>query len=170
MTIAKEKNVEFDPEVSPVKAYIGCAWFSEEQDKLRQAGLKAIAKNPSVSRKFSHYPLDFQYKDLNVTEHPELMDDIEWQVQTFRADIAGIKGSDIGIMLFNPSDIDDGIAYECGVLATMNKPIVLVIPDDDEKPLNLMIAHGVTRVIKLSELADFDFRHITLGTYIGKVF
>ncbi|HIZ95740.1 MAG TPA: nucleoside 2-deoxyribosyltransferase [Candidatus Ligilactobacillus excrementavium] len=170
MSLSKENNVVSDLDVAPVKAYIGCAWFSEAQDKLRQAGLKAIETNPTVSRKFSHYPLDFQYKDLNVNDHPELMGDVEWQVQTFRADIAGIKGSDIGIMLFNPGDIDDGIAYECGVLATMNKPIVLVIPDDDETPLNLMMAHGVTKVIKVSELADFDFRHVTLGTYMGKVF
>lgn len=169
MTI-QENSVITDPDVAPVKAYIGCAWFNEEQDRLRQAGLAAIQKNSTISRKFSHYPLDFQYKDLNVNEHPEVMGDVEWQVQTFRADIAGIKGSDLGIMLFNPSYIDDGIAYECGVLATMNKPVVLVIPDDDEKPLNLMMAHGVTRVIKISELAEFDFRHVTLGTYTGQVF
>lgn len=159
-----------DPEVSPVKAYIGCSWFNDEQVALMNAGLKAIESNPTVSRKFSHYPLDFQYKDLNVTEHPEVMEDIEWQVQTFRSDIAGIQSSDIGIMLYNPSQIDDGIAYECGALATMNKPVVVVIPDEDTKPLNLMIAYGVTRIIKLSELAEFDFRHITLGTYQGRVF
>ncbi len=171
MTVSKnDKSTKSDPDVAPVKAYIGCSWFSDEQIALMNAGLDAIEQNPTISRKFSHYPLDFQYKGLNVHDDPEVMNGVEWQVQTFRADIAGIQSSDLGIMLYDPNDIDDGMAYECGVLATMNKPVILVIPEDNQKPLNLMMAHGVTRIINISELAEYDFRHVTLGTYRGKVF
>ena len=98
---------------------------------------------------------------------PELVHDIEWQNRTYVSDIEGMMGADLGIMLYNPAQIDDGVAYELGYLRASGKQTVLVIPDDADEPLNLMIAVGVSRIIRMSELATFDFRHVVSGTYQG---
>ena len=51
------------------------------------------------------------------------------------------------------------------------KQCVVVIPDDEiHEPLNLMVACGTTRIIKLSELATFDFRHVVADVYDGEVY
>ncbi|WP_282709447.1 nucleoside 2-deoxyribosyltransferase [Ligilactobacillus sp. Marseille-Q7487] len=160
-------QTEFEP--SPVKAYIACSWFNEKQVAHMKAGLAAIEQNPSISRKFSHWPLDYSYKGLSVEEHPELLEDVEWQSRTYVSDIEGMMGADLGIMLYTPECFDDGVAFECGFLRGNNKQAVLVVPDDNEAPINLMVALGVTRVIKLSELATYDFRHVVSSTYQGKV-
>ena len=81
-----------------------------------------------------------------------------------------MMGADLGIMLYNPAQIDDGVAYELGYLRASGKQTVLVIPDDADEPLNLMIAVGVSRIIRMSELATFDFRHVVSGTYQGGVY
>ena len=77
-------------EPGPVKAYIACSWFTPEQREQLDAGLKAIEANPTVSREFSHFPLDHQYKGMDVNEHPELVHDIEWQNRTYVSDIEGM--------------------------------------------------------------------------------
>lgn len=157
-------------EPGPVKAYIACSWFTDEQREQMEQGLKAIAQNPTVSREFSHFPLDFQYKGLDVIKHPELLTDVEWQNRTYIADVEGMMGADLGIMLYNPAQIDDGVAYEMGYLRASGKQTVVVIPDDAKEPMNLMVAVGVSRIIRMSELADFDFRHVFSGTYHGEVY
>lgn len=155
---------------APVRAYIGCCWFNEQQQAHMKAGLAAIEENPTVSRELSHYPLDFAYNGIDVTQHPEVMKEVEWQARTYTADIEGIMGADLGIMLFTPQCPDDGMAFEMGYLRACHKQTVLVIPDEDqETTLNLMIAYGVSRIIPLSELATFDFRHVVSGTYHGTV-
>ena len=153
----------------PVRVYIGCSWFNEQQREHLKKGLTAIEINPSISRKYSHIPLDFQYKGLDVAEHPELLHDVEWQARTFNSDIEGIIGADLCLMLYLPSFPDDGGAFELGYAKGIGKQSVMVVPDDDVDNLNLMLAYGVTRVIKLSELSTFDFRHIHAGTYKGFV-
>ena len=45
-------------EPGPVKAYIACSWFTPEQREQLDAGVKAIEANPTVSREFSHFPLE----------------------------------------------------------------------------------------------------------------
>ena len=54
-------------EPGPVKAYIACSWFTPEQREQLDAGVKAIEANPTVSREFSHFPLDHQYKGMMLT-------------------------------------------------------------------------------------------------------
>ena len=157
-------------EPSPVKAYIACSWFTPEQRTQLDEGLKALEKNPTVARQFSYFPLDHQYNGLDVNKHPEISQDIEWQNRTFISDIEGMMGADIGIMLYNPSQIDDGVAYELGYLRALGKQTVLVIPDDNKTPLNLMLAIGVTGIIHMSELATFDFRFVTSRTFKGEVY
>lgn len=177
--ISKEKDGDYvftstklvEAPMPPVKAYIGCSWFSDKQTKHMKAGIEAIKANPSVSWEYSHYPLAHQYKGMDVNKNPEIMLDKEWQMVTVSADIEGIKGCELGIMLYVPSEPDDGQAWEMGNLYGHGKQCVVVIPDDEvHEPLNLMVACGTTRIIKLSELATFDFRHVVADVYEGEVY
>ena len=43
--------------------------------KFMEEGLEAIGENPTVSLEYSHHPLSHQYNNINVNEHPEVMDD-----------------------------------------------------------------------------------------------
>lgn len=154
-----------------VSAYIQCSWFSDKQIEHMNKGLEAIAQNPTVSLKRSHHPLSHQYNGINVEEHPEVMEDYEWQENTYQMDMSNLYGKDLGIGLYVPSDVDEGIAYECGALKAAHKANIIVIPDDEmDVPMNLMMGMGNTRIIKLSELPDFDFSNVTYERYTGKVF
>lgn len=153
-----------------VKAYQAYSWFNEKQVAQMNVGLAATKKNKTVDWDRSYRPLEHQYNNMDVVSHPELMDDVEWQVQTFRGDVTAYEQADVGIMIYDPAKPDDGVAWECAALRTLGKPVVLVIPDDNTTPLNLMIAHGVTDIITVSELEDYDFNNINLGTYHGKIF
>lgn len=158
-------------EAAPVHAYIQCSWFSDKQIKFMEDGLTAIGQNLTVSLKYSHHPLSHQYKDINVNEHPEVMSNLEWQQNTFQMDMNAIYSKQLGIGLYMPSEIDDGQAYEQGVLNALHKPNVLVIPDDEKQvPMNLMVGCGNTQIITLSELANFNFHDIVFKPYSGKVF
>ena len=152
-------------------AYIQCSWFNDKQIKHMEAGLKAIGQNPTVSLKRSHHPLSHQYNDINVEEHPEVMEDFEWQACTYAMDMSNLYGNDLGIGLYVPSDPDEGLTYECGALKAAHKANIIVIPDDEmDVPMNLMMGMGNTRIIKLSELHKFDFNNVTYERYTGKVF
>lgn len=157
--------------VSPVRAYIQCSWFSPEEIDFMEKGLETLGSNPTVSLKYSHHPLSHQYNDIDVNEHPEVMDDLEWQENTFKMDENAMYGMDMGIGLFMPSKPDVGQAYEQGVLFALHKPNILIIPDDEKDvPLNLMVGCGNTRIITLSEARDFDFHDVMFKPYDGKVF
>lgn len=177
--ISKEKDGDYvftstklvEAPMPPVKAYIGCSWFSDKQTKHMKAGIEAIKANPSVSWEYSHYPLAHQYKGMDVNKNPEIMLNKEWQMGTINLDFDGMRSADLCIMLYIPSEPDDGGAYELGFMRGINKQTVVVIPDDEDNiPLNLMIACGTTRIIKLSELATFDFRHVVADVYDGEVY
>lgn len=157
--------------VSPVRAYIQCSWFSPEETQFMEDGLTALGRNQTVSLKYSHHPLNHPYKGIDVNAHPEVMEQLEWQQNTFQSDVQGIYGCDLGIGLFMPSKPDVGQAYEQGVLYALHKPNVVVVPDSEIKiPLNLMVSCGNTQVIPLSDLATFNFHEVSFLPHSGKVF
>ena len=157
--------------VPPVRAYIQCSWFSKEETEYMEKGLEVLGQNTSVSLQYSHHPLSHQYNDVDVNEHPEVMKNIEWQQNTYQTDMHAIYGMEIGIGLFMPSKLDTGQTYEQGVLHALNKPKVLIIPDDEKSnPLNLMVGCGNTRIITLTEAKKFDFRAPMFNCYNGTVF
>lgn len=152
-------------------AYIQCSWFDDQQIAFMEAGLKAIGQNPTVSLEYSHHPLSHQYNDINVEEHPEVMDDFEWQESTFLMDQTAMDRSSLGIALYLPDDEDSGIAYEMGYLRASHKLNVIVLPDDKMNiPLNLMIGMGNTNIIPFSQLKTYDFTDVIFKPYKGKVF
>lgn len=164
----QDKTYKYRPVVS---AYIQCSWFDDKQMKFMEEGLKAIGQNPTVSLEYSHHPLSHQYKDINVNDHPEVMDDLEWQSSTYLMDVTAMNRSSFGIGLYLPSDEDSGQAFEQGFLNACHKPNILVIPDEEKDiPLNLMIGKGNTDIILLSQLSTYNFNDIIYKPYGGKVF
>ena len=112
-----------------------------------------------------------QYKGLRVDEHSELLEDKEWQIATFNGDCVGIKSSDIFLCTYLPDEEDIGCGVELGLAKSLGKYIVLVIPDEDYgKPINLMSFGVADTVIKVSELADFDFNKPYYNFYEGAVY
>ena len=152
-------------------AYIQCSWFDNNQKKFMEEGLKAIGQNPTVSLEYSHHPLSHQYKDINVNDHPEVMDNLEWQLCTANMDVEAMKRHSLGSGLYMPSDPDEGIAWESGFLYASHKPNLIVIPKEDfDVPINLMMTKN-TQIITIDKLADFDFNtDLTYKPYTGKVF
>lgn len=152
-------------------AYIQCSWFDDKQMKFMEEGLKAIGQNPTVSLEYSHHPLSHQYKDINVNDHPEVMDNLEWQLCTANMDVEAMKRHPLGIGLYMPSDPDEGIAWESGFLYASHKPNLVVIPKEDfNVPINLMMIKN-TQIITIDKLADFDFNtDLIYKPYTGKVF
>lgn len=158
-------------ELSPVRAYIQCSWFSPEEMQFMESGLKAIGLNPTVSLKYSHHPLNHPYKGIDVNAHPKVMEQLEWQQNTFASDMQGIYNCEVGIGLFMPNKPDVGQAYEQGALYALHKPNVIVVPDNQMKiPLNLMVNCGNTQIISLSQLATFNFHAILFKPHSGRVF
>ena len=155
-----------------VKAYQACSWFNDEQVKHMNDVYRETKKNKTVDWDISFRPLEHQYNNLDVVAHPEVMEDVEWQVQTFRGDVAGYTGAEVGIMAYDPKpeNEDPGVCFELAAMLTLGKPVVAVIPDDCTTPFNLMPAIGLTDIIKVSELADYDFNNILQGTYHGKIY
>lgn len=152
--------------------YMACAWFNDEQTKMMNDGYKALKKNPTVDWENSYRPLEHQYEGINVEEHPEWMRRVDWQAITFKTDISGMAGTDLGVFLSNPKSPDIGMGFEQGWLFAVNKPIVIVVPDEDynKVAINLMPAIGATDIIKLSDLATYDFNKVFQKTYHGDVY
>lgn len=153
------------------RAYVMCSWFNDKQRAYLKQGQKALKANKTFDYDNSFFPLDGQYKGINVTENPDVVNSPEWQMGTFNNDVQDIVASDIGIALYLPSDPDEGQAWELGMLYSIHKPTLVVVPDSEKDiPLNLMPAIGCTRVITMSELKDFNLNHITFEPFSGKIF
>lgn len=172
VVLAGKRYVDVTYANRPVNsAYIQCSWFSPKQMKFMEEGLKALGLNPTISLRYSHHPLSHQYKDINVEEHPEVMDDLEWQHGTINLDIEAMKANSIGVALYMPSEPDEGIAWESGYLYASHKPNLVVIPSNETNvPINLMMI-GNTQIITIDKLATFNFNtDLIYKPYRGKVF
>lgn len=172
VVLAGKRYVDVTYANRPVNsAYIQCSWFSPKQMKFMEEGLKALGLNPTISLRYSHHPLSHQYKDINVEEHPEVMDDLEWQQATSNMDVEAMKRHPFGVGLFMPSEPDEGQGFEQGYLYATHKPNLLVIPKDETKvPINLMMIKN-TQIITIDKLQEFDFNtDLIYKPYRGKVF
>lgn len=172
VTLAGKTYTDITSTDKPVgSAYIQCSWFDDKQIKFMEEGLKAIGLNPTVSLEYSHHPLSHQYKNINVNDHPEVMDDLEWQLCTANMDVEAMKRHPFGIGLYMPSDPDEGITWESGFLYASHKPNLVVIPKKEiNVPINLMMIKN-TQIITIDKLATFDFnKDLIYKPYTGKVF
>lgn len=151
--------------------YFGSGWFTEKQVRAYNQAMSAVSNNPTVDLKNSYVPKDHQYHGLEVEDHPELLQDLEWSTGTYRGDLSGLKGSDVTLAVYIPSEEDSGLAFEIGYAAAIQKPVIMVIPDEEfGNPINLMPWGGADNVIKMSGLKDYDFNMPQFDFYRGGVY
>lgn len=151
--------------------YFGAGWFNDMQTKAYDEAMTALKANPTVDLENSYVPLQNQYKDIRVDEHPEYLHDIEWASATYHNDLIGIKTSDIMLGVYLPDEEDVGLGMELGYALSRGKFILLVIPDEYYgKPINLMSWGVADNVIKMSELKDYDFNNPRFNYYEGAVY
>ncbi|NVY95603.1 nucleoside 2-deoxyribosyltransferase [Lactobacillus sp. DCY120] len=152
------------------RIYLACSWFSPEEVEFLQQGQQALRQNTSIDWDNSFRPLEHQFQDLDVQKHPEAFADPLWQMGTFQNDLLGINAADLVCGLFLPQKPDSGMAFEFGYAYASHKPIIAVIPDTSTEPINLMLVPSVTRYIRISELANFDFNHLDFALHAVSVY
>lgn len=151
--------------------YFGAGWFNEKQTKAYDQAMEALKNNPTIDMENSYVPLQNQYKDIRVDEHPEYLHDIEWADATYHGDLLGIKSSDVMIGVYLPEEEDVGLGMELGYALSQGKFILLVIPDEDYgKPINLMSWGVCDNAIKMSELETYNFNRPRYAFYDGAVY
>lgn len=153
-------------------AYFGESWFNPAQEALRLKGTEAMKANPTIDWDNSFVPIDHQYKGLLVSENPELLADKEWQLATFNADVQGMNNSDIVVAMYDPKmeNSDPGVVWELGYAYGLHKAVYVVLPDEVEEDMNLMPAMGATQIMKVSDLATFDFNKGVYAIFDGAVY
>lgn len=153
------------------KLYFCAGWFSQQQNKAYKEAMEALKVNKTIDMEHSYIPLQHQYKNIRVDEHPEYLHNKEWATATARGDMIGIQTTDICLTVYLPSEEDIGCGFEIGAAHQLGKYVLLVIPDEEYgQPINLMSWYAADNVIKMSELKDFDFNNLTFNFYDGAVY
>ena len=125
--------------------YFCAGWFTDKQNQAYQAAMTAIKQNPTIDVENSYVPLQHQYKNIRVDEHPEYLHDKEWATATFKGDCLGVTTTDVTLAVY--------------------------IPDEEwGKPINLMSWGFADNAIKMSELASFNFNQPSFNFYEGAVY
>ena len=151
--------------------YFCAGWFNPSQLKAYDEAMKALKKNKTIDMEHSYVPLEHQYKSIRVDEHPEYLKSKEWATATARGDMVGIQNTDICLAVYLPHQEDVGMGFELGVAYQLGKYKLLVIPDEQYgEPINLMSWLAADKVIKMSELKDFDFDNLEFDFYDGAVY
>jgi nucleoside deoxyribosyltransferase len=157
--------------------FLSGSWFSLPEELMLADMKTALHQNEKVGD--IYWCLDNQHGEIDVTDHPEVADSLEWKVVTYDTDIAGLHSQDIVVVMMVPGHEDAGASNEIGYAKAIGKPIVLVLRDQDytldsnhvkDSKLNLMVGMGVDVVIPLSQLSTYDFDHIRHQPYLGKCY
>lgn len=151
--------------------YFGSGWFTETQNNAYKDAIAALKANETIDLENSYVPLENQYHDIRVDEHPEYLHDKEWAQATYSGDLTGIKTSDVMLGIYIPKEEDVGLGIELGYAMSLGKYVLLVIPDDlFGESVNLMSWGVADNVIKMSQLKDFNFNKPRYDFYDGAVY
>ncbi|MCR5040541.1 MAG: nucleoside 2-deoxyribosyltransferase [Clostridia bacterium] len=93
----------------------------------------------------------------------------EWAEEIFETDRAAIEKSDLVVALYYGSTSDSGTAWECGYATALGKPVVLVHMDRNDDS-NVMLHVSAATNIYFDSLADYDFEHMPVFGFEGKMF
>lgn len=149
--------------------YFGAGWFNDKQNKAYNDALKSLGKNATVDLANSYVPYENQYG--SEIHSDAATEDKEWCQGTFADDMLGVKGSDIMIAVYLPSDEDVGLGIELGYAFQLGKPIVFITPDDEFGDAVNVMSWGVADDwIKQSEAAKYDFNNIRKRFYRGLIY
>ena len=156
---------------NPQSIYFAAGWFTPAQKQAYDQALAAMNQNPSLAADQSYVPLAHPYKNLDVGQHPEYLKDPEWATATYKGDLLGIKQTDLVAAVYLPKAEDVGCGVEIGYAHALGKPVVLIIPDVQfGEPINLMAWGAADVVMRLSEMATYDFSSLTANFYPGAVY
>ena len=84
--------------------YFCAGWFTDKQNKAYQAAMTAIKQNPTIDVENSYVPLQHQYKNIRVDEHPEYLHDKECATATFKGDCLGVTTTDATLAVYIPDE------------------------------------------------------------------
>ena len=144
-------------------AFIGTQWFSDKQNEYLNKMYKALMVNPTIDYDNSYRAPEHQY----LYAKP---DTVEWRLATYNNDIFGIESNPVAVFTWFSPEPDVGEAFEIGYARAIHKPVVLVVPDDDDKSeINLMPAMGADDVITLPKAKTYDFEHVLKEYYRGPI-
>lgn len=144
-------------------AFIGTQWFSDKQNNYLIKMYKALKNNPSIDYVSSYRAPEHQYLEAKP-------DTVEWRLATYNNDIFGIESNPVAVFTWFSPEPDVGEGCEIGYARAIHKPVVLVIPDDDDKyEINLMPAMVADDVITLSKAKTYDFEHVLKEYYRGPI-
>lgn len=156
---------------NPKSIYFAAGWFTPAQKQAYDQALAALTQNPTLNGDLSYVPLDHPYQKLDVGAHPEYLKDPEWATATYRGDLLGINQTDLLAVIYLPKEEDVGCGVEMGYAHALGKPVVLVIPDRQfGEPINLMAWGAADVVMRLSEMATYDFTSLSANLYPGAVY
>lgn len=152
--------------------YMAESWFNPAQEEFRLLGMERMSKNSTIDWNNSFRPIEHQYKNWKITDHPDLLSNKEWQLATFRSDCQAIDAMDIVIALYDPrqENSDPGVLWELGYAFAMKKPTFIILPNGELPDLNLMPALGATNILNITELDLFDFNNKNFNIYDGSVY
>ena len=148
--------------------YLAGSWFTSNSIKLLVKAYRALAKNPYVGA--IHVPVMHQYKGSNPFIDGEFKPDQDWATFTFKADITAMERADVGVILLDIDEQDQGTVWESGYLYSNGKPTIGVTNGDTyKKPINLMPAQGMSTWANVDDLAKIDLDNIDTKPYKGKL-
>lgn len=162
-------KIKSKPNSKAKTIYYGAAWFNDKQVKAYNDALRALSCNPTVDLRNSYIPVENQYG--GEVHSDAATTDLAWEQGTFGDDMLGIKQSDICLGIYLPSEEDVGLGIELGYAYAIGKPIIYVIPDDEfSDAINVMSWGVADDIIKISEIAKYNFNMIRKRFYRGKVY
>lgn len=155
-------------------AMLSGSWFSKPEEEMLAKMKAALKENKTIGDIYWCLDDENQWEGIDVSKHPEKADDIKWQKMTYSADLLAIQNQDVIVAMVVAGHEDSGMAQEIGYAKALGKPVVLVRTAEDvankDSRINLMIAMSGDAVISIDELPNYDFDHIRLKPYRGKVY
>lgn len=153
---------------------LSASWFSPEEEAMLKQTKSALEHNKTISDLSWCLDSEGQWGETDVTEHPEVAEEIAWKSRTFLNDVTTVKSQDVICLMMCPGHEDTGAVAEAAMAYAWGKPVVMVLPDDEfdshTTAVNLMPAMLSDVVIPLRDLAEFNFGHIRNRPYMGKVY
>ncbi|QBO35576.1 nucleoside 2-deoxyribosyltransferase [Periweissella cryptocerci] len=139
--------------------YLASPFFSDEQI-ARVKKVKALLEaNPTIDSDNIYQPMQHQNEQFEFGS-------TEWKRATFQADLRQVDNSDVVVLIMDYKveegsyEPDSGTIMELGYAFAHNTPIIIAQFDENDAPLNLMVAEAYTAYFwkeDVAELATYDF-------------
>ncbi len=161
-----EKEFDSRKHKGNANVYLAGSWFTPNSVKLLIDAYRKLAKNPTVGT--IHVPVMHQFKGSNPFVDDTFKPDQEWATFTFKADVTAMRRADLGIILLDIDEQDQGTVWESGWLYATGKPTIGVTNGDTfKKPINLMPAQAISTWASVKQLDRIDLDNIDTVPYKG---